>query len=384
MAIVVSTGPREYDARKRDLKLPQTGLKYADLGATELPTSPHEKYTHRHGQATRTFRLTSWPGRWDFAAYVLGWCEPRFAGDGTFSHLRRILPDAYLPTVNVVPVQRYHHRLDVDDHGRTVEAGSVEAEEQERPWLWATDVVSVKGVGPQKTTFLPGLDPGLAAFSTYPEARVEVSYEVRHYRLVLDEEMVEKGMRRIDADGKLVPDESHASRYCSFHPQPVTLHASVPQDGMRWASTAPAGLAGEVARAETPYIKRSVDCQLRWYGVPGLPAGLHDLLGTVNDRAFEVRPPGQHHKFSAHTLMYLGFRLHTYRQVTGGYAHDVALLFSHFPDGHNRELAFPPGGAYRYATLTTAGYSPASDDYLKKMLYAEADFRKLFTLPPIS
>lgn len=384
MAIDFSFGPREYDAQKRDIVLPFSGKKYDALGANEVYHSPGEKYAHHAGQATRTFIVDDYANRWDFCAFMLGWSEPRYASDNSFSHLSRVLPDAYKPTVSVTRTQHYA-RPDVDDWGRPVPGGStggINANEHERPWLWANDVVSVCGVGPQLTTILPGLDPGLGTLSTYSKARIEVSYEVRHYRLLIDDELVRDGWSRLDADGKEVPDELYATRYCSFHPQPVALYASVPQDGLVWAADAPVGLAGKPARSESPFVKYSVDCQLRWYGVPDLPAGLNSLLGTVNDKPIEFHPPGQKRYFSAHTLLYIGYRLHTYRQVLGNYVHDIAFLFSYFEPGHNKELAFPPGGKYRYAHLTTGGYDPSSDSYLQKFLYQGGDFSQLFRLSP--
>lgn len=367
---------------KRATRLPFSGKQYADLGAVEIPTSPQEQYTSQDGRALRTFRVRSWADRWDFAAYMLGWSAPVFGDGGAFRYIHRELPDVYLPTVAVVEVQRYLG-APADDFGDETGEGpdGIESIDVEKPWLWASNIERMIGKGRQTSTILPGLPPGLGTFTSFPEAEVEVSYEARHYRLTDDQSLRDHQLTYVDSSGVSNPDEAYCARYCSYHPQPQVLSVFVPQDGMKWGADAPVGMAGQPSTNESHRYKYTVDVQIQWYAVPGIPLGLASQLGTVNDRNWMIRPPGTVRKFEAHTLIYLGYRLHSYRQITGDYVHDISLLFSHFEEGHNKDLCFPPGGNYRWTTLGTASYSTDSDDYLKHMVYQESNFADLFRLP---
>lgn len=362
-------------SQKKNVALPFTGVRFAELGLQELKNSPHEQYSHMAGKATRKFRC-SWGYRWDAVAYLLGWSSPKFNASGTFTHISRILPDVYKPAINIVPVAKKTVIRSKDDWDNITGGSSVEASENDRPWLWATEINSIVGAGRQQKIILPDGH----SFSTYTEAHLEVSYEVRHYRLLSDKEMQQHNYTRM-IDYDYYPDEFYAARFCSFHPQPILLHMTVPQDGMFWNNDAVGGIAGKQNLNETKTVKCSTDIQLRWYGVPALPDAMRDMLGCINDRSIEIHPPGHVRRFNPHTLIYIGFRLNTYRQVTGEYVHDISYLFSHFKEGHNSELCFPPGNNYKWTNIRTAAYSRSNDSHLTSSLYPERDFNELFRLP---
>lgn len=361
-------------ADKAKIKLPFTGVKFADLELEELPTSPTEQYSHQAGKVNRSLRC-KWKYRWDAAAYLLGWATPTYNNAKKFTHISRVLPDVYRPTIQLIKVPRFHRPIK-DDWGNILDAGGMQIDETTKPWLWATGVSEMQGDGPVSKTILPNGQ----SFSSYPYAKLEVTYEVLHYRLLDDDELIEKGFTRW-VDGKKYPDEFYASRFCSFHPQPNVLHMSIPQDGLKWEAGAVGGIAGKRALSEAQRKKFNIDIQIRWYGVPGIPDNIRSLLGTVNDRTWEIHPPGHVRKFSPQNLIYLGFRLHTYRQVTGEYVHDISLLFSHFNEGHNKELCYPIGNEYRWTGVQSSAYDRSTDNYINSSLYPEVNYNSLFQLP---
>lgn len=359
---------------KDSIILPFNGSKFSDLGLEEVYASPREQYSHKAGRATRAFKAR-WSTRWDACAYLVGWSHANYSPSGTFTHVTRVLPEVYSPTVNLVPRKNNYPKAR-DDWGNAAGGEAFEAEPQQKPWLWASGVENMKGLGRLTKTFLPDG----TSFSSYPHASLDVVHEVLHYRLLTDEELVEKDFTR-KVSGVKYPDEFYAARYCSFHPQPNVLSMSVPQDGMKWAADAPGGLANKTASSDTQRKKFNVDIQVRWYGVPDVPEAVRTRLGTVNDRTWEMHPPGHVRKFRPHSLIYLGFHIQTRRQINGSFAHDLSLLFSFFNEGHNKELAFPRGGEYRWTTMTTKSYDSSNDGYINASLYPETNFNDLFQLP---
>lgn len=361
-------------ASKETLRLPFTGAEFRHLELKELSHSPKEQYVSHAGVARRRFTC-KWEYRWDAAAYLLGWSEPVYTPNGEFLYVSRVLPEVYKPTIIKIPVKHLNHDV-VDDWGNVLQTGGVETRETERPWLWATSLTSVSGVGRQRLQEFPG---GAAA-SRFELAELEVEYQVRHYRLLEDTELVDHKFTRRSA-GRYYPDEFYAARFCSFHPQPNTLMMEVPQGGMKWAPDTPHGLADKQATSHVQRGKQNLDIQILWYNVPGIPDALRTQAGTVNDRTWELHPPGHVRKFGPQTLLYMGFRVKTYRQITGAWANDISLLFSHFREGHNSEFAFPRGGEYRWSPLVSEAFDSASKKHMNKLLYPESNFNNLFRLP---
>lgn len=355
--------------------LPFSGVKAAQLKLQELDGSPKEQYISHAGIARRRF-MCEWAYRWDAAAYLLGWAEPVFSPDGTFLHIHRVLPEIYKPSIITLPVKHLKHDVK-DDWGNVLATGGVETRESQRPWLWATNITSMKGIGRQGITIFPGQ----RSVSSFTKAEIEVEYVVRHYRLLEDRELLEHNFtRRIN--NKYYPDEFYAGRFCSFHPQPNTMMMEVPRGGMVWAPGTPHGLAGKQATSTIHRQKQNLDIQVLWYGVPGIPSALNDQMGTLNDRTWEMHPPGHVRKFGPQTLIYMGYRVKTYRQITGTWANDISLLFSFFREGHNSEYAFPTGGEYRWCPLSSFDDAAReSKQHMNKMIYPETNFNNLFQLP---
>lgn len=157
----------------------------ADL--LERPGSPQEQYTAQEGKVVRTV-LVPWRERWQ---HIRDWLKPPFVQqrlnlDVSRNEISREIPLTEEETREWIP-------LGIDEFGNLI---SIRSE----PWLYATDILSVRGIKP--------LGKNANDVMEYEWAEVEISFEKRSYVVRSDEEM--RALYRGRGDD---PDDGRFSDY---------------------------------------------------------------------------------------------------------------------------------------------------------------------------
>jgi hypothetical protein len=348
---------------------PQTELQNGNLqpvGYTERPGSPQESYVNNEGKVTRVFDVR-WDSRGLFYDSLLGYSQVAY--------------NRGQPYVSRVPPITYF-----DD-------------QTNEPWLYATSIERVEGVGFPSSTFQRGqtlVDNN--NIYQYEIARITVGYQALTYRVMDDKRMLNQATLIDDVDGVTYaipaatdaygnPDESSLLRYVSRHIQPNTEYLRLPGGQMKWATNTSGGNTNVSSGAlGMGKIISTAEIQYTWHQVPIIPDHIYKYVGCVNNDGyltsqgtlldmptgpppFSDNCPGldQPRNFAPGTLLLTGIELKPYRQITGHYAYDITYRMKFFsalladgtlynPErGHNYFLRWQGGSNYGYELLTADG-----------------------------
>ncbi len=281
--------------------------------------SPAEGYTSQEGKLTRVF-ITSWQDRWKFCQAMLGWTrtEPDPLRPGLLQ-LKRFFPQAYGDI----------GRLTYRDHEN--EDGEIVDQAVKHPWLYATDIPSVTGIGPRRYD-------SSSENNAYQKARIEISYEKRSYHTNND---------FISYVTKFVTSEAESAHF--------------PFGKMKFVDDQSVGLNG--TKASRNYL----DLFLIWHQVPRndlSPARqmkhIAGFLGCLNSQTMEAAVD-----FPRGTLLMVGAAESTHRSPVGHIYSDYTYRFKYldYPPvssffgeekSHNHYPRFSDDD-YKYVPLTTDG-----------------------------
>lgn len=230
------------------------------------------------------------------------------------------------------------------------------------PWMVATNIVSLEGIG-QRPGYIAN---GLKA-ANYDTARLTVEFEMPNYDILEDDYTV-----------------TEFERFVTFTAKPAAEYLSVPQTGTLMWSDGPN--VGKAFPGNVGFVVGTIDMTWNWIQVPydALPfAAVQDIIGRVNKYEWELWPSGP--KAAAGTLLLTSWEPVRYNSPFGARTWDISYTARYNPRLHNNFYDFNKGNyafsPFLQASVDGTFYAPGSVPD-GKLLYNERDFFELFR-PPV-
>ncbi len=299
---------------------------------SERPSSPTESYRGQMYTVQRVFDV-AWGDRWTFALALLGDSQVLTDPDAPYGvFLSRKIPQGYKTQV-----------LGPDTGAR---------------WMFPVSIDSMEPIGADLGYDANDVAQYTRGDAKHAGARITVTYEGTHYKVLSDSEMTTAGYTQQDprtgdenldpTDTTVYPDESSLARYCSVFVQPMAEYLSLPFNALRWAELndkanndpGMAAALGNVAQDATKSypgspvtnsygrIIPSTEVNITWHMVPKVPKAMYTALGKVNAAPFNdpygrfTALPGQ--------LLLTNAELKPYRWIGGKYLFDISYKFKLF------------------------------------------------------
>lgn len=229
------------------------------------------------------------------------------------------------------------------------------------PWMVATNVLSLEGVG-QRSYYIAN---GLKA-AKYEKARIVVEFSMPDYDILEDDYIT-----------------TEFDRFTTFCTKPAAEYLSVPQTGTLTWSQGPN--TGKSFPGNVGFVVGNIDMTWNWLQIPyeAIPFdAVQDIIGRVNKYDWELFPGGP--TAPAGTLLLTSWEPVRYNSPFGARTWDVNYTARYNPRLHNNFYDFSaPGYPNPFLQASTDGvlYSAGSVPD-GKLLYDERDFFDLFE-PPV-
>jgi len=326
----------------------------------EVPGSPEESYTSQEGKLIRTFH-TRWDERWSFAAALIGWSEIARESD----------QEVFGVPVGVTRQMVRHTPIPYDEIGHLVTPAKAKTSEDLAfaAWLYPSQVVSIKGIGPKADSFYADNPTGRGPSDIYKHAEVKILFEKMSFRIPSNANYKHDGT---------------STNYVTRFVAPTSRIASFPFGLMKYADG-----SGQVALNQQYRVEHILEYVMIWHQVPietynvlEFVQHIKGFVGTLNNAVFE--------NYSKGTVLMTSCRFNFYEQIMGGWATDVYMTFHvlsyrdvnnevYFPErGHNFFFHFTD---YDLVKTTGGTYNPGDANTQKHGVYLLRDFDELFLYP---
>jgi|SRR5581483_11680633 len=233
------------------------------------------------------------------------------------------------------------------------------------PYLWATQIEKIEGIGPLGTYDVTGV-------AEYEKARLTVIYEAVSHGIFED-----RHPKVVGATG--FPDESKLFRYVTIAFKPSAEFITLPRGYYFWVAEGgePSGNKMDFGGSK---LLPSIEIHFIWRQVPVIPTAAQTQVGCVNNAPFTIYSNSDDSAqitYATGTLLLLGVDLNRYKLASGDGVFDITYRMKYFePEagrGHNyflRYLSATNQLAYRRLNSKADGN--------ENNVFASKDFSLLF------